>query len=212
MLRALPIVFAMLPSAVGYAQPQDWTWEEADEDVAVQARKRFRFSSHFNVWIASFERPPRACRSTLQGANRLELRSQQIPGFGGLCSNQDSEELAYGAGVQFAFRTLGPVYLTGGLDFVYTDPDFSVIKNQLVVGLPFGVMVTWYEWVFRPIAYFRLTPVLYVTDDSRDYTWGGGAGVAVRILSFGSISLMAGYHYAETMNTVSVEMGVHPIF
>ena len=219
-MRIALVLVALLWSEQAFAQPK--TWIPESEETEDRELKLFRFAPRFNFWIANFDRPPRACRSTgpvaipedrfsTAGLKKQGLRAQQFQFPDAFCPSEDSDEYAFGSGFEIAFRTIGPVYLTGGIDFVYTAPDFSTIKNQLVFALPFGITVTWYEWVFRPIIHFEITPVLYVTDDSRDYTLGGNGGVAYRILDFGSISLTAGYMWAETMTAVQLQLGVHPI-
>jgi hypothetical protein len=180
------------------AQPESWIWESAE--ASERESKVFRFSPRLNFWKANFDRPPRACRA--------DILFQFPQAF---CNPESSDELGFGSGVEFSFRTWGPFYVTAGIDFLYTAPSTSSIKNQLVFALPFGLTITWYEWAFRPIAHFDITPVLYVTDDSRDFTVGGSGGVAYRILDFGSISLTGGYLWAETMTAVQVQIGVHPI-
>jgi hypothetical protein len=208
MLRALPFLLLALP-APALAQPKSWIWE--DEDAGARDEDElFRFSPRLNFWKGNFDRPPRACKTVIPEAGRFALRSAQID-FPTFCPSEDSNEYAFGSGVEIAFRALWFIYLTAGIDFVYTAPEFSSIKNQLIIALPFGVMFTYYEWVIRPIAHFEITPVLYITDDSRDYTLGGNAGVAYRILDFGSISLTGGYLWAETMTAIQVQIGIHPI-
>jgi hypothetical protein len=193
------------------AQPKSWIWES--EEASEQESKLFRFSPRLNFWVANFDRPPRACRTTNVGLpeERFALRAEQFQFPDAFCPSEDSDEFAFGSGLEISFRTWGPFYITAGIDFVYTAPQSSSIKNQLVLALPFGLTITWYEWAFRPIASFAITPVLYVTDDSRDFTVGGNGGVAYRILDFGSISLTAGYLWAETMTAVQVQLGLHPI-
>lgn len=209
---ALLVLLLCAQSAPAFAQPKSWYYER-EEDVDSRAGRRVRFSPRFNFWISSFNRPPRACRSVPLGAPRaIALRAEQLPVPGFACNTEGSSELGFGSGLEFAFRTIGPVYLTAGADFVYTQPDGSFIKNQLVVSLPFGVLLTWYEWFLRPIAYFQVTPILYITDDSRDYTFGGGGGIAYRILDFGSLSLTTGYQFADSMTGWQVQIGVHPLF
>ncbi len=210
MPRALRWVsLALLIGQAAPAEASSWIYQDAESNA--RESKLFRFSPRLNFWVANFDRPPRACRAGPVGFPTLELRAEQLPTQDFFCASQSSDELAFGSGLEFGFRALGPIYLTAGLDFVYTAPDSSAIKNQLVIALPFGVMFTWYEWRFRPIAHFEITPVLYVTDDSRDYTLGGNAGFAYRILDFGSISLTAGYMWADTMTAWQVQLGLHPI-
>jgi hypothetical protein len=195
MLRPLLVALALLSAEPALAQPKSWIPES--EEASERAGKLFRFSPRLNFWIGNFDRPPRACRT--------------VGGFETFCPAEDSDELAFGSGLEISFRTLLFIYITAGIDFVYTAPTSNALQNQLIVALPFGLTFTWYEWVFRPIARFEITPVLYITDDSRDYTLGGSGGVAYRILDFGSISLTAGYLWAETMSAVQVQLGLHPI-
>jgi len=208
----LAVLLALMPAELAAAQPKSWIWES--EEASEREGKLFRFSPRLNFWAANFDRPPRACKTLIPNvipeSGRFPLRAQQI-GIDPFCPSEDSDEYAFGSGVELAFRAFLFIYLTAGIDFVYTAPQFNSIKNQLIIALPFGVMFTWYEWAFRPIAHFEITPMLYVTDDSRDYTLGGNGGVAYRILDFGSISLTAGYVWAETMTAVQVQLGLHPI-
>lgn len=208
---ALAVLLLVGLGTPAFAQPKSWYWE--GEETSARAGRRVRFSPRFNFWASTFKRPPRACRAVPLGAPRaIALRAEQFPVPGFSCNVDSSSELGFGSGFEFAFRTIGPLYLTAGVDFVYTEPDGAGIKNQLILSMPFGVLFTWYEWFLRPIAYFQITPVLYVSDDSRDYTFGGGGGLAYRIGDFGSISASAGYHFADSLTGWQVQIGVHPIF
>jgi hypothetical protein len=206
-----PWALLFFPS-VAAAQPETWTWEE-DGDVTVEDRELavVRFSPRFDVWVGTYNRPPRACRPSLVpiGPVLRGLRPAQSPDLG--CFSDSSDEVAVGTGIEFEFRAVGPLYLTIGLDFLYTSPESAALKNQLMFSLPFGVMLTWYPWFLRPIAYFHIAPILQITDDARDFTVGGGGGIAYRILSFGSLSLVAGYHVSDTVKTSEIRLGIHPI-
>src|SRR5687767_3103432 len=135
MLRALLFILALAPE-IALAQPKSWIPES--DDVEEREGKLFRFSPRLNFWYATFDRPPRACKGavTPRGgpAEPRLLRAQQLfPDV--FCPSEDSSEIAFGSGVEIAFRALYFIYLTAGIDFLYTAPEFSTIKNQLVLAL-----------------------------------------------------------------------------
>src|SRR5688572_4499835 len=135
----LAVLLALMPAELAASQPKTWIWES--DDVSEREGKLFRFSPRLNFWIGNFDRPPRACKTVLPGFDGFEgfetraLRAQQIGGIDPFCPSDDSDELAFGTGVELAFRAFLFVYLTAGIDFVYTSPSFSSIKNQLIVAL-----------------------------------------------------------------------------
>jgi hypothetical protein len=195
------------------ARAEDWVYE--GDDVESRAAALIRFSSRFDVWVATFDRPPRACetdeppiRPPFRG-----LRAAQFfpPDEDPFCPSSSSDEIAIGTGIEIAFRVLEVIYLTAGIDLLYTEPDSSRLKNQIIIPVPFGVLLTFYEWSVRPIVHARITPVLYLTDDARDYTLGGELGAAFRVMDFGDLSLTLGYETAETMNGVQIAIALHPL-
>lgn len=206
---ALALSFVATP-----AFADDWIWESGDPDDA--AGRRVRFALNLNLWVSTYNRPPSACRPTFgfedEGGflTRRALRTAQVPGFS-FCNNENSQEIGAGPGIDVQFRAFGPFYVTVGLDVFYTEPDGFAIQNQWVVAVPFGIRVTWPHWTLRPIAEALITPVLYLTDDGRDYTLGGRGGVAYRLGAFGDLSLLIGYQTAETLDNVSITLGLQPI-
>lgn len=195
----------------GTAAAEHWVWESGEAED--RALSRLRFATRANVWMAEFNRPARACRPPSFGffpGVAQELRSAQaIPGA--FCQSEGSAELGLGPGLELSFRVAGPVYLAAGVDLLYTTPASAALKHQVVLAVPMSVMLTWYPWALRPIAQATITPVLYLTDDARDYTLGGAAGLALRLMSFGDLSLTVGYHGSETVQSWTVQIGVHPL-
>lgn len=191
-----------------------WTWETGQVEDA--ADKPFRFSARAGLWFATFDRPERACEPSAFGfgfPTTFELKSAQAddpPGFS-LCAADNSSEVGVTTGAEATFRIIGPVHFSAGLDVVYTAPDNFGIKNQLIVAVPFSLTFTWYPWSLRPYAQVSITPVIYLTDDNRDYTLGGGGGLAYRLGSFADLSFGVGYHTAETASIWAVEFQLHPI-
>lgn len=192
------------------ASADDWIFESGDPDDA--AGRRVRFALNLNIWRATFNRPPSACRPTtgIEDFATRGLRPAQFPPFA-FCNNENASETAAGPGIDVQFRALGPLYFTVGLDVFYTEPDSFALTNQWVIAVPFGMRLTWPHWTLRPIAEALITPVLYVTDDGRDYTLGGRGGVAYRLGAFGDLSLLIGYQTAETLDNVSITLGLQPI-
>lgn len=214
-MRSAPLVLL----ATFVATPvlaSDWVYESGDPDDA--AGRRVRFALNLNIWRSQYNRPPTACRPTTGFGeedvaflrSRRPLRPAQFPGFS-FCNNEQSTETGAGPGIDVQFRAFGPMYITVGLDIFYTEPDSFAIKNQWVVAVPFGLRFTWPHWTLRPIAEAIITPVLYLTDDGRDYTLGGRGGLAYRLGALGDLSLLIGYQTAETLDNVSITLGLQPI-
>jgi hypothetical protein len=206
LLRTCAVVLACAVTAPSIARAEDWVHES--DDVDDRASAQVRFASRFDVWIATFDRPARACDTS--GAPRVA----PPPGVGGFgapsCSGGYSDELGFGAGVTVAFRLFDPLYVTAGLDLVYTTPDDASYKNQIVVPVPLGLLVTYHPWMFRPVLHFTITPMLYVTDDARDYTLGTDLGFAWRVLDWGDLGFTIGYRSASTVDLVQLELALHP--
>lgn len=212
---AAVVLFATLVASPAFAEG-DWVYESGDPDDA--AGRRVRFALNINIWRGTFNRPPSACRPTtgfedgedIGFAASRALRPAQFPPFA-FCNNERASETAAGPGIDVQFRAFGPLYVTVGLDLFYTEPDSFALTNQWVIAVPFGLRLTWPHWTLRPIAEALITPVLYVTDDGRDYTLGGRGGLAYRLGSFGDLSLLVGYQTAETLDNVSITLGLQPI-
>ncbi|MCK6547927.1 hypothetical protein L6R52_18895 [Myxococcota bacterium] len=204
------ILTALVASAPSTARAEDWVWESDDADVRASAN--VRFSSRFDVWFATFDRPARACDPDATPVIAPPFAGGPIGSreTTGGCSGGLSDELGFGTGVTVAFRLFDPLYVTAGLDVVYTTPDDGRYKNQIVVPVPFGLLVTYHPWMFRPVLHLTITPMLYVTDDARDYTLGTDVGFAWRVLDWGDLSLTAGYRSATTVDLVQLEVALHP--
>jgi hypothetical protein len=201
------------------ARAGDWVYTppEADE----QAFQRWRWAAATGVWIGTYTRPQRACREVratsfeleARGLARRPLRAAQapfpFPFFD--CPFEASEEVGISAAASVAYRTFAPVYLTLGLELVYTQPSYSTLKNQVVVALPFGILVTWYEWKIRPIAQLSITPMAFLPDGGRDFTLGGELGLAYRVLTLGDVALTVGHHWSDTVSPWTVRLALHPL-
>jgi hypothetical protein len=198
------------------AEAKDWVWSSGT--VEEDAGSLFRFQTRLNLWVSNYDRPERACEfgafdvplpePTFRSSS---LRAAQVdPGFFG-CNASSSDEIGIGPGIEVSFKIMEPLHVTAGFDLVYTLPDSSIIKNQIVIGVPFGVLITFPEWAFRPIIHPKIIPVLYLTDDSRDYTIGADLGAAWRAGEWGDLSLTLGYYYAETMSSWQLQLALHPI-
>lgn len=189
-----------------------WTYDnDGSESVIVP---RVRFGSQVGLWSAEFDRPARACRDEFrQVIPRVggELQEDIDPGFFS-CANDNSTELGISAGAGVSFRLLGPLHLNAALEAIFTIPerDFA-LKNQLIVSLPIFLSLTFPKWVVRPILSGGLMPLLYLTDDSRDYAICSEVGLALRVGNWGDISFTASYLGAETAEGVAVRLAVSPL-
>jgi hypothetical protein len=217
--RAISFLSAVLATAIPtVAFAEDWRWESGK--IEDKATSIVRFQTRLDLWVSTYNRPERACETSpfedTDIATRLaRLRPQQEeppppPGFFG-CIASNSSEIGFGAGTEVSFRVISPLHVTVGIDLLYTDPSSSDIKNQIVIAVPFGILLTSYAWVLRPILQPTITPVLYVTDDARDYTLGVDFGGAWRIADWGDLSLIVGYKGAETVKSWNVQVALHPI-
>lgn len=188
------LTLACLPSS---AIAKDWVFKTGS--VEERTLRRVRYNARASLWVANYDRPSRACVPS-------------APGFPSLfCPSDNSDEVGMGLGFEVQFRTWGPIYVTTGMDFVFSDPSSQALKKQFIIAAPFGVLVTWYDWVVRPILHATITPVLLITDDLRDFTLGGNGGIAVRLGNFGSLSLTAGYQWSEPVKPVQIQLAVHPL-
>lgn len=215
MRRSALLAFALLWVTTPAAAEEYWSYETGDADDAAGAR--VRFALNVNIWSSTYDRPSSACQPVFgpeiqfdQALRRQPLRVAQQPSFS-FCNHESSGEVGAGPGIGVQFRAFGPLYLTASFDLFYTEPSDFAVKNQWVVAVPFGIRLTWPHWFVRPIAEALITPVLYLTDDARDYTLGGRGGLAVRVGSAGDLSLLVGYQTAETLSNVSVTLGFQPI-
>lgn len=221
--RALVLALsgAAVASSPALAQAEEWIYQ--DDDIDARALAIVRFSGHVDLWVSTFERPPRACdagsigfspRVPMRAVRALRTTQLFPPGtgtLGGFCSSSASDEIGIGAGVEVAFRIASPLYVTAGVDAVYTTPESPQLKNQAILSAPFGVLLTNYAWSLRPIAHAKIMPILYLTDDARDYTLGFDLGFAARILDWGDASFTVGYKTAETITSWQIELALHPL-
>jgi hypothetical protein len=186
------------PAAAGW-----WDYDRSAEDGP-----RLRFGPNVGFWIANFNRPSRACNfifegedlpvATTQGRLRRAQSGRLAQDFG--CFSSSSDEIAGSLGAAVVIHAWGPIHLGAGVDLIYTFPerDFA-LKNQLILALPLQVGLTPRGWPVRPFASFSLLPLLYLTDDARDYAIGFEAGFAARVPEIGELGLSGGYHQADTM-------------
>lgn len=211
-IRQLLAVVTLLLALPETGRAESWTYSDAD----AQAFQRWRYSARAGVWVGTFDRPQRACdpgRLFPEGEDvtlRLPLRSAQIPG-GFFCPNDSSDEVGLSAGVNVSYRAISPLHFTLGLDLVYTEPSAQILKNQLVVAVPFGILFTWYEWFLRPIVHLTITPVVFVTDVDRDFTMGFDVGGAYRIPELFDLSLTVGRNWSSHVDHWSVLLAFHPL-
>lgn len=204
-------------SAPAGALAEDWVYEP--EGSAARAASTLRFSTRFNVWISTFDRPERACDPDANDADvpvairTRGLRPAQVaPPSLQFCPSAGSDELGVGAGVEVAFRVFGPLHLSAGADLIYTAPELDVLLEQLIIAVPFGLLVTPYDWDLRPIVRLTIMPVLYLTDDARDYTIGGDLGFAWSVLDLGDLSFTLGHHASDTVEGTELHVAFHPLW
>lgn len=216
MRLAAPLLFASLAVALP-AEAKDWIWSEGT--VEEEATALFRFQTRLNLWVSTYDRPSDACNPGFFDVPpepepfRDFLRAQQFPtdpGFFG-CDASSSDEIGIGPGVEVSFRLIAPLYVTAGFDLLYTLPDSSLIKNQIVIAVPFGVLITFQEWTIRPIVHPKIIPVLYLTDDARDYSLGVDFGAAWRAGDWGDLSMTLGYFTANTISSWQLQLALHPL-
>jgi hypothetical protein len=189
----ITVVLASAALAASPARAGYWSYES--EAVEERALARVRFSTHAELWAANFNRPMRACSA--------------FDGFIVPCNASSSDEIGVGSGIEAAFRMVAPLYVTTGFDFVYTTPSRNGVKNQVVIAAPFSLLLTFYEWSVRPILRGTITPIVYLTDDARDYTLGGDAGFGWRVLDSCDLSITLGYKTASTVRSWQIEIGFH---
>jgi hypothetical protein len=207
---AVAVAFVLLPRA---ALAEYWSWEA--DDVETRAGSLFRFSTRADLWVSTYNRPARACDpSAFNIAPALPSARMQVPpttGLGSLCNTAHSDETGIGTGIEASFRVIRPIHVFAGIDLVYTLPGRRGLKHQIVIPAPFGILFTFYEWTVRPIARATITPLVYLTDDARDYTLGGDLGFAWRVLDWGDLSFTVGYKTASTIKSIQLEIAVHPV-
>lgn len=216
-LGALAVALvALAPSA---ARAGDWSYGDPDPDE--KAFQRWRYSARAGVWVGTFDRPQRACDPTRvfgptvgladRGARRAALRTAQFDDVVGFCPHESSDEVGLSAGVDVSYRAFSPLHFTMGIDLVYTEPSARILENQLVVAVPFGVLLTWYEWFLRPILHLTITPVVFVTDVDRDFTMGFDAGLAYRVPELFDLSFTAGRSWSEHVDHWTFSFAFHPL-
>jgi len=205
--RSLALLsFVLLIGGARSANAGYWSFE--DEDVESRAGSLLRFSSRADLWFSTYNRPPRACDPSQFGVFPTLVGSRS---FTSLCNTSHSEETGIGTGIEASFRVIRPIYVFAGIDLVYTLPNHRGLKNQIVIPAPFGVLITFYEWTVRPIGRATITPLIYLTDDARDYTLGGDLGFAWRVLDWGDLSFTLGYKTAATIKSWQLEVAIHPV-
>lgn len=153
---------------------------------------RLTLAARTSFLFVNFNRPPRACGGTLVGA---------------FCPAEDSNESAMSVGLGLGFRIRGPVHLTWGLDVGFTDPEFDVLDPQVMIQMPFGVLLTWDQWTVRPIIEGVAVPFVLLPDGVKSVMFGGRGGLAVR---FGDIdlSLTAGYAVADELRPFELRLSL----
>ena len=207
---ALPWVLVLAAAAPAHADY--WTPEPE------RAIPRIRLSPRLSFWAGSFERPARACKDT---GFPTSLASPTAPDLGGLgraltpgfvCNTSGSGEIGIGAAAEIAFGITGPLFITAALEVLYTFPnrDYS-LKNQLILPLAIGVLLTWPAWRFRPILAAKITPLLYLTDDTRDFAVGGEGGFALRLSDWGDIAFTLGKHNGDSIDAWQVQLAAYPL-
>lgn len=114
-----------------------------------------------------------------------------------------------GGGVEARIHMTGPAFATVALALVRTFPE-PALNAQVVVPLSLGVLVTWPSWPVRPLFGASATPILYVTDDARDYTLGVRVGFEASVLGL-VVGIDSTRHFAKTFEgtEVSISLGAH---
>ena len=194
--QRLSVLFALIWSIwahTGPAEARPWRYRSSPLDERFD--QRFRFNGRLGVWIANFNRSTDAC---------LAFEPS------GFCPTDSSDEIAVTASGEASYRIITPLHLTVGLVLAYSAPEMARFESQVVAGVPFGLTVTWHRWPVRPILRAQIMPVLFITDGNRDYTLGGGGGVAVRLGGFGDLSVTVGHHRSMSLKHTAIELGVHP--
>ena len=203
------------------ATAQAGWWIHDGSDDGEPATERVRFTSQVSFWTGTFDRPSRACEPfgfgipvpTVPPVFANALRAEQLGPLTSPCPSDNSFEIGVGASVGVTFRVFGPVHLSTGLQLVYTFPNFDyMLKNQVIVLIEFSVLITWPEWNFRPILSAEVTPLLYLSDDARDYALGGTAGFAWRIagVDWGDLTFTVSHHRADSLIGWQVRAGLSP--
>jgi hypothetical protein len=172
-----------------------WVYDPAEREE--NPIPRLRFAPHVGFWAANFDRPTRACEE------------DRIAFIG--CANDDSDEIGVAAGASMLVRVFGPIHLSASIELVYTFPERDfVLKNQLIIPMPIAIGITFPNWPIRPILSGSIMPVLYVTDDARDYALGVEGGFAWRVLSLGELAIVGSYHSGDTLESFVMRVAIFP--
>lgn len=202
------LVVAVACLSPGAAHAGDWVHKPPGADE--KAFQDWRWSASTGLWIGTYSRLQSACAgNTTFGLRPAALRAAQFIPFG--CPYDASEEVGMSAAADVSYRVFSPLHLTLGLELLYTQPAYDAVRNQVGISLPFGLLVTWYEWALRPIVHFTITPMILLPDGKKDYTLGGNLGLAYRILEFGDVSLTVGRHWSGTVDPWIIRIGLHPL-
>ncbi len=217
-LMVLGACFA-LPSAV-WADTPAKQWQFQSGTPKQKAGDYLRLMARTGLWVSEFTRTNRAC--LFQNGGGLAF-----PGRGGgggpvvaglepadagtFCPLEDSSEVGASVGGEISFRISRPFHVTWGMNLIYSTPEYGLLKNQMILSMPFGAMVTWPEWELRPIAQATITPMLFITDLNKDYTLGGHLGPAYRLFDKLEVSVLVGYETSDSARPWQGHLGFHPI-
>ncbi|MBI4818196.1 MAG: hypothetical protein HY791_18175 [Deltaproteobacteria bacterium] len=178
-------IFFALTALVGARTSAAEPWQARPADApyppAVAAEPKL------SVWTGIFDRPLRACL----GQN--------------VCSPDVSEELGIGAGFDVRIHTFGPLFVLFGLEVVRTIVDPS-LNPQFILPVELGAELTWPLWPVRPLFAVLLTPLLYLSDDARDFAVSVRVGLEATVSGFGRIGFSSTRHGAETFEGFQVSL------
>lgn len=202
-------LLALIVGLPGAARAGSWTYTEPGS--ASRAEARWHYSARAGVWIGTYDRPQRACdpNRLIQDVGGGGVIAQ-FPPFGGFCPHDASDEVAVTAGIDVAFRLFAPLYVTVGLDLAYTDPSAQILRNQVIAALPMSVLITWYDWLVRPILQAQIIPMVFLTDVNRDFTMGFSGGLAVRLGGAGDLAFTVGRGWSESLDFWQAQLAFHP--
>lgn len=212
-LAGLALVAAVLAGRT--ARADDWVWDDRDPDTPpTRSRTQLRVHARTGLWLGTFDRTLAGCRAIPDGIGigiapqpGVDfLRASQIGAF---CDTEASFELGLGVGAEVAFRAIGPLHFTAAAYFLYTFPDRDFeLTNQIVVPLPLGVRLTMPEWAVRPVVSAQVTPILFLSDGAKDYTFGVGGGLEWPLYGENDMSFTMSYETRERLELWRFEVGL----
>jgi hypothetical protein len=195
------------------ARADDWVWDDRDPTTPpTRNHTQLRVHARTGLWLGTFDRTLAGCRAipTVIGiAPRPGVAFLRTSQIGGFCDTEASFELGLGVGAEVAFRAIGPLHFTAAAYFLYTFPDRDFeLTNQIVVPLPLGVRLTMPEWAVRPVVSAQVTPILFLSDGAKDYTFGLGGGLEWPLYGENDMSFTMSYETRERLELWRFEVGL----